>query len=55
MLYICLTYLTQHIIQAPRNVVHPMLLKMTNPRVNKESHCRILVIAVESVAEEGKI
>lgn len=34
-----------------RHVVYPMLFKMTNQRVNRESHCGVL----EFVAEEGKI
>ena len=57
---VCLTHLTQHIVSAPHNVLHPMLFKMTNKRVNKESEqreslYRVLAIAVESVTEEGKI
>lgn len=36
---------------ARRHVVYPMLFKMINQRVNRESHCGVL----EFVAEEGKI
>ena len=32
-------------------MVYPMLFKMTNHRVGRESHCGVL----EFVAEEGKI
>ena len=47
----CLTHLKWLLVSARRNVVYPMLFKMTNQRVKRESHCGVL----EFVAEEGKI